>query len=187
MDNFVELTLIALSKSRSSENSFVMVLEDETGRHRIPIVIGAAEAQYIGIVLEKLQTKRPMTHDLLLAAIQALGGSIQYVLLHTLAEGVFIASVHIADNQGQVHVLDARASDAVAIAIARQVVILAPPSLPVEAALQSDIFSSESNKTLYSDYTLKELETLLKKVLEKEDYESAARIRETINKKRNTQ
>jgi protein-arginine kinase activator protein McsA len=57
--------------------------------------------------------------------------------------------------------------------------------LPAEAALQSDIFSSESSKTLYSDYTLQDLEVLLKKVLEKEDYESAARIRETIKKKRN--
>jgi uncharacterized protein len=185
MNTFVELTLIALSRSRSAENSFVMVLEDESGLHRIPIVIGAAEAQYIGIVLEKLQTKRPMTHDLMLAAIQALGGSIQYVLLHTLTEGVFIAAVHIKDSQGQMHALDARASDAVAIAIAKQVSIFAEPSLPAEAALQSDIFSSESSKTLYSDYTLQDLEVLLKKVLEKEDYESAARIRETIKKKLN--
>lgn len=187
MDTFLELTLIALSKSRSSENSFVMVLEDEAGRYRIPIVIGAAEAQYIGIVLEKLQTKRPMTHDLLLATVQALGGSVQYAHLHSLIEGVFFASLHIKDRQGQIHILDARASDAVAIAIATQARIVAHPTLAEEAALQSDILSGASNKTLYSDYTLKELETLLKKVLEKEDYESAARIREIIRKKQNNQ
>lgn len=185
MEQTVELTIVALSKSQTTAHGFVMVLEDEAGTHRLPIVIGTAEAQYMGVVLEKLQTKRPMTHDLLLATLHALGGRLQYVLLHSWVDGVFMANIYVLDNQGQEHAIDARVSDAVALALAQKVRILADVSLLNDAALQADIYAHESTKTLYSDYSIAELEELLQKVLEKEDYESAARIRESLNKKRN--
>ena len=70
-------------------------------------------------------------------------------------------------------------------ALAQRVRILTYPSLLRDAASQADLYAPESSKTSYSDYTVAELEELLQRVLEKEDYESAARIRESINKKRN--
>lgn len=186
MEQTVELTIVALSKSKTTAQGFVMVLEDESSTHYLPIIIGAAEAQYMGIVLEKLQTKRPMTHDLLLATLRALGGQLLYVLLHSWVDGIFIASIHVLDNQGQTHVIDARASDAVALALAQKVRILATMALLNDTALRADIYAHESTKTLYTDYSIAELEELLQKVLDKEDYESAARIRESLNKKRNS-
>lgn len=185
MEATVELTLMALSKSKVAENSFVMVLEDEEGAYRLTVVIGASEAQYIGIVLEKLQTKRPLTHDLLLATLHTLGGRLAHVLLHSIVNGVFLAELHIVDEKGETHTIDARPSDAVALALAQRVRILTYPSLLRDAASQADLYAPESSKTSYSDYTVAELEELLQRVLEKEDYESAARIRESINKKRN--
>lgn len=183
MERKILLSVMALSRSRIAEDAFVLVLEDERGQNQFSLLIGAAEARYIGVVLENLQTKRPLTHDLLLSGFRALGGSLDYVYLHTLEKDVYLASIHLRDSQQQPVLLDARASDAIAIALKEKVSIYTNEAVLLAAASQMEIYLTQSSKILYSDYTLAELQALLQKVLEKEDYESAARIRETIKKR----
>lgn len=184
MEEKVELSIIALAKSQTSDNNYVVALEDEQSKKRLIILIGQAEAQYIGIVLEKLNTKRPMTHDLLAATIEKLGGRVAYIYIHSLTDNIYIADICLTDREGNMFCMDARASDALAQAVKNSVPIYTNQQLLNDSSYLNEIYVKESNKTSFTDYTLEELEELLQKVLRKEDYESAIRIRETIRRKR---
>jgi uncharacterized protein len=185
MPDKIEMTVIALSKSKTSENNFVIVLEDELSKRRLPILIGSNEAQYIGIVMEKLQTKRPMTHDLLLAAIESLGAKVLYVYIYEMNQDIFVSEVVIQQKDDQVMLhLDARTSDAIALATKTGVPIYTNDQVLNQASIINEIYVTESTKTSFNGYTIPELEVLLKKVIEKEDYESAIRIRESILRKK---
>jgi bifunctional DNase/RNase len=154
-------------------------------KRRLPILIGSNEAQYIGIVMERLNTKRPMTHDLLFATIEALGGKVVYVYIHDMKQEIFISEVVVQhpNNQSLVHI-DARASDAIALATKTGVPIYTNDYILNQSSFLNEIYVTESNKTSFNDYTVSELEALLVKVIEKEDYESAIRIRECIQRKK---
>jgi uncharacterized protein len=183
MNQKVELGVIALSKSKTKEDSYVLVLEDETASKRLSILIGGAEAQYIGITLEQLKTKRPLTHDLLASIMDVLKGELLYIYLHSLVEHLFVADVYLKDVNGDIKCIDSRASDAIALAIKYNVPIYTNDTVLNEVYDPSNIYVS-NNKMSFADYTLDELKELLEKVLEKEDYESAIRIREFIKNKR---
>jgi uncharacterized protein len=185
MDNKIEMSIIALSQSKTSENNFVIVLEDEHSKKRLPILIGNNEAQYIGIVMEKLNTKRPMTHDLLFTTIEALGGKVMYVYIHEVIQEIFVSEVVIQQKglQDLVHI-DARASDAIALASKTGAPIYTNENVLQLASFLNEIYVTQSSKASFNDYTISELEELLVKVIQKEDYESAIRIRETIQRKK---
>lgn len=185
MQEKIEMSVIALSKSKTSENNFVIVLEDEMSKRRLPILIGSNEAQYIGIVMERLNTKRPMTHDLLHATIEALGGKVMYVYIHEMMQEIFVSEVVIMqkDHKDLLHI-DARASDAIALATKTGAPIYSNDHVLLQASFLNEIYVTESSKTSFNDYTIPELEELLVKVIQKEDYESAIRIRETIQRKK---
>ncbi|HMP32576.1 MAG TPA: bifunctional nuclease family protein [Saprospiraceae bacterium] len=182
MTENVELNIVALSKSTSSEGNFVLVLEDSLGKRRLPIIIGPSEAQYIGIVLENLKTKRPLTHDLLAATIKALSAEISHVLIKEKIEDVFQADVIIQTVNNKTIKIDARVSDAIALAIRAECPIYILKSVLDQIGQLNEIYVSSTNKTSYLDYSINELENLLQKVIAKEDYESAVRIREAIEK-----
>lgn len=185
MQDKIEMSVIALSKSKTSETNFVLVLEDDLSKRRLPILIGSNEAQYIGIVLEKLQTKRPLTHDLLLSAIESLGGKVLYVYIYEMNQDIFVSEVVIQQKDDQVLLhLDARTSDAIALAAKKGVPIFTNDHVLNQASTLNEIYMTESTKTSFNGYTISELEELLKKVIEKEDYESAIRIRESIQRKK---
>lgn len=184
MDEKIEMSVIALSKSKSVENSFVIVLEDEANKRRLPIHIGPNEAQYIGITLEKLVSKRPMTHDIIYSLIAALSAHVEYVYIHDIQNGIFLSSICIFTKDKHYNHLDARPSDAIAIAIKCGCPIYSNEKVLNDSATIHEIYLTETNKTAYSEYSISDLEELLKKVLEKEDYESAIRIRETIDRKK---
>lgn len=185
MQDKIEMSIIALSKSKTSENNYVIVLEDENSKKRLPILIGGNEAQYIGIVLERLNTKRPMTHDLLNTTIEALGGKVKYIYIHELKQEIFVAEVVIQQKESAALVhIDARASDAIALATKTGVPIYTNEDILNQASFLNEIYVIESNKTSFNDYSIPELEELLLKVIQKEDYESAIRIRETIQRKK---
>lgn len=182
MDPKIELSVIALSKSKTKEESYVLVLENDTSSSRLSILIGSAEAQYIGITLEQLKTKRPLTHDLMASILDALKGELLYVYLHSLVDQLFIADVYLKDIHGDIKCIDSRASDAIALAIKYNVPIYTNETVLNEVYDPSNIYVSNS-KISFADYTMEELEQLLEKVLQKEDYESAIRIREFIRNK----
>lgn len=178
-----ELGVAALSTSDSHPGNFALILEDLETRRRIPVIIGAAEAQSIAIVMEQMQPARPLTHDLFVSMLTALGAKLEEVLIHSLIDGIFYAQLIMKSSTGAEIVLDARCSDAIALAVRCNVPIYTYDNVVEEAGFLTEVFLPHQRKGSLAEYSLAELEDLLAKVIEKEDYESAARIRNYIEKR----
>ena len=180
-----ELAVVALSDSASQPNNYALILEDMATNRRIPIIIGIAEAQAIAVTMEKMQPARPLTHDLMKNTLDALEVKLKEVLIHSLIDGVFHATLILEKPDGTQLQIDSRTSDAIALAVRFNTPITAYENVIEEAGMLSDSFWAKQNKGSIADYSLEQLEDLLKKVVEKEDYESAIRIRELINRRKN--
>ena len=180
-----ELAVVALSDSASQPNSYALILEDTDTNRRMPIIIGANEAQAIALMMERMLPVRPLTHDLMKNTLDALEVKLKEVLIHSLIEGVFHSALFLEKSDGTSIQIDARTSDAIALAVRFNAPIMAYENVIAEAGILSDSFWAKHNKGSLADYSLEELEDLLKKVVEKEDYESAVRIRELINRRKN--
>lgn len=183
MHTKIELFVVALSNSTSQPGNFTLVLEDELQQRRIPVIIGAPEAQAIAIALEKMQPPRPLTHDLLKQTIVALGATLSSILIYDIREGLFKAHLMLISTGKEPIELDARVSDAVALAVRFDAPIYIYEHLVDEASLLAETLSGEAKKGSLAAYTLPELEELLERVVAKEDYESAARIRNYIKRR----
>jgi bifunctional DNase/RNase len=179
-----ELSVVALSASESHPGNYALILEDTITRRRIPMIIGLFEAQAIAIAMERMQPARPMTHDLLKNSMVALGAKLQEVLIHSLQDGVFHASLLVQTIDKEILSIDARSSDAIALAVRFGAPIFAYEEVIEEAGLLSEIFLPNLKKGSLAEYNIAELEALLERVLEKEDFESAARIRDLIERRK---
>ncbi len=181
----VEMNIIALANSESSKGNFALILEEARGPRRLPIIIGIFEAQAIAISLEKMQPARPLTHDLFKTALESCGAALSEILISDMQDKVFHAKMICKKSDGSLLELDARSSDAVAMAVRFGCPIYATEEVLSKAAVvQVPASKSFTNKRgQLSDYTLEELHALLQQVLEKEDYESASKIRDAIDKK----
>lgn len=184
--NKIELNIIALAKSESNKDNFVVVLEEEKGHRRLPIVIGPFEAQAIAIALERMQTNRPLTHDLFKSTLDQVGVNIHEVHISKLEEDVFHATLIGQKNDGTELKVDARSSDAIALAVRFGCPIFTNEGILNSAGILPDDQSQSfvHKRGDFSDYSIEELEGLLKQVLAKEDYESASKIRDAIQKKK---
>lgn len=180
----VELAVAALAASESQPGNYALVLEDFNNQHRIPIIIGAQEAQAIAMSMEKMQPMRPMTHDLFKNALEILGASIQEVLIYQLKETIFYAYLFLKQSNNEVHQIDARVSDAIAMAVRFGAPIFIFEQVIEEAGIMTTSLLGRQKKGSLAEYTLTELEELLQKVVDKEDYESAVRIRAYIEKRK---
>lgn len=182
--NNVELSIIALSESVSKPGNYALILEEAVGKRRIPLIIGPTEAQAIAIALEKMQPFRPLTHDLFFQTLTALNARLHYVLLNRLERDVFYASIFLkVEGKPELLELDARPSDALALAVRFNCPLYATAQVVEESAYSFDEKGQEK-KGSYAEYTLEELEELLAKILKKEDYESAARVRDAIERRK---
>lgn len=179
-----EITVAAMSASESNPGNYALILEDLESRRRIPIIIGAAEAQAIAIAMEHMQPARPLTHDLLKATIDALGAQLREVLIHSLVDGVFHAQLLLQKIDGATVTLDARTSDAIALAVRCDAPIFTFENVIDEAGILADSLLARQKKGSLALYSLTELEDLLQKVIDKEDYESASRIRDYISRRK---
>ncbi|HYE57330.1 MAG TPA: bifunctional nuclease family protein [Rhodothermales bacterium] len=200
--DFIQVEIIALSTSPSTGGAYALVLSEVDGGRRLPIIIGAFEAQAIAFELEKIQPPRPMTHDLLRDTFEALGAEITDVVIDELRDGTFYAKVRFTHN-GEEGQLDARPSDAIALAVRVEAPILVAPSVLEEAGLLSDEeggtpepttpepaapekrpsrAKSEEPATPLS--RVERLEAQLQTAIEQEDYEKAARLRDELAKLR---
>nr|WP_262916540.1 bifunctional nuclease family protein [Belliella aquatica] len=179
-----------------------MVLGEMEGRRRLPIVIGMFEAQAIAIEIEKIIPNRPMTHDLFKSFSTSFNYSIEQILISDMQEGVFYAKI-ICKNASKIVEIDARPSDAIAIAVRFDAPIFCVPKVMSEAAIEvSDEEESgvkqkspkpskssaspapkKSSGDSLKDFSLDKLNQLLDKAISNEDYEKAARIRDEINKR----
>lgn len=179
-----ELAIVALSSSESQPGNYVLILEDLEQQRRIPIIIGMPEAQAIAIAMEQMQPARPLTHDLLKSAILALGGTLKEVVIHQLTDGIFHARLVLEKHDATLLEVDARASDAIALAVRCQVPVYSFEKVILDAGIQADTLAGHQMGGSLAKYSLAELEALLEKVIAKEDYESASKIRDYIEKRR---
>lgn len=172
-----------------------MVLAEVDGNRRLPIVIGGAEAQAIAIELEKMTPSRPLTHDLFRNLANAFNIDIEEVLIYNLVEGIFFSKL-LANLGGKVAEIDARTSDAVALAVRFGCPIYCNDFILEQAGVSTDETSEdmelgepdidleelsevEDSGSLSIDDLQKQLDT----ALEREEYEKASRIRDEINKR----
>jgi hypothetical protein len=181
----IELNIIALANSESSKGNFALILEEVNGSRRLPIIIGLFEAQSIAIALENMHPNRPLTHDLFKTTLEASGVVIDEVLISDLVEGIFHARMIGKKADGTLLEVDARSSDAIAMAVRFGCPIFTTPEVLTHGTiLHLPPGKSFSNKRgQWSDYSLEELQQILEQVLQKEDYESASKIRDAIDKK----
>jgi hypothetical protein len=192
----VELEIVALSHSITQTHSYAVVLGEMNGLRRLPIVIGAFEAQAIAVALERMQPSRPLTHDLFASFMANFGIDLIEVVIYKLEEGIFFAKL-ICQNGDDVVEIDSRTSDALAMAVRASCRIYTYENILEMAGLfldQTDAPESagaaEKGTPVSSgggfgsdlkDMSLDELNALLQQVLEQEDYVRAITIRDEIN------
>jgi bifunctional DNase/RNase len=191
--DLTRVDIIGLSTSPSSGGAYALVLGEVEGNRRLPIIIGAFEAQAIALELEKIQPPRPMTHDLLRDSFEAVDMEVTQVVIDELREGTFFAKIRYRHN-GEERQLDSRPSDAVALAVRVDAPIFVAPTVLDEAGIvaeeEADISSlaeqaEESPATDPEEMGGTELEKMEKKLeqaVEEEDYERAAELRDEIQR-----
>ncbi|MEP0164428.1 MAG: bifunctional nuclease family protein [Balneola sp.] len=184
------MEILGLSTSPSSGGAYALILSEVKGNRRLPIIIGSFEAQAIALELENIKPPRPMTHDLLKNMILSFNAEIQYIFVNELSEGTFYAQV-VMDRDGEIVELDARPSDAIALAVRFGSDIFVSNSVLREAGISTEPDSTTLEEALNVEIEepvkkglsrLEELNQALKEAIEAENYEKAAKIRDTIQK-----
>ena len=195
----IQLDIIGLQSSQSQSGSFALVLGENDGDRRLPIIIGMFEAQAIAIEMEKIIPNRPMTHDLFKSFAHEFKYKVEEIIISDLKEGVFFAKIICSGEYGQVEV-DARPSDAIAISlrfdaniytyekILAEAGIVLSDEEEIEEVVSKDVkekkkITSKTEKGTLEDFSLDKLNKLLDKAIEDEDYEKAARIRDEIGRR----
>jgi uncharacterized protein len=195
----IELDIIGLQSSQSQSGSFALVLGERDGDRRLPIIIGMFEAQAIAIEMEKITPNRPMTHDLFRSFAHEFKYNVEEIIISDLKEGVFFAKIICSGEYGKVEI-DARPSDAIAISLRFNAQIYTYEKILAEAGIvlsdeeeieeiaikevkEKKTSGSKPDKSALEDRSLEELNKMLEKAIEDEDYEKAARIRDEIGRR----
>ncbi len=194
----IELEIVALSHSLAQTQNYAIVLGEIEGVRRLPIVIGGFEAQAIAVAMEGMTPSRPMTHDLFRNTIDTFDIELKEVVINNLVDGIFYANLVFLQNGTELEV-DSRTSDALALAVRFGCpvytfeFILEQAGIVLEEETEKEVQKAKSRrqqettkeKTL-EDYSEVELNEMLSKVLEEEDYEKAAKIRDELNRRNQT-
>jgi bifunctional DNase/RNase len=145
--NLVSLTVKGISYSQTQQGAYALILSEENGSRKLPIVIGAAEAQSIAIAIEEdLKPPRPLTHDLLKSCLDRFEIKVKEVIIHKLEEGVFYASL-VCNKDQQEELIDARTSDAVAIAVRMGAPIYTYPDILDKAGIELNVDAESKDLT----------------------------------------
>jgi len=185
----IKLQILGLSSSVDTQTgSFALVLKEENGDRRLPIIIGMFEAQSIAMEIEKIIPNRPMTHDLFKSFLQKLNFIVNEVVITDIKDGVFFSKIIISDSNKKISI-DSRPSDAIAIAIRYKANILVNENVIDEAGIIFDEVEVDKKvsddgkvKTL-KDFSIKELNKKLTNSIAEENYEFAARVRDEIKRR----
>ena len=162
-----------------SSRSYAVILKDEDSNLVLPILVGSFEAQSIALAIDVVATPRPLTHDLICDIINKIDVELIAVNISQLDNGVFYAKLKIKGSKFGAKMIDARPSDAISIALRLNAQIYVSPEIIKEAGVnQSDIITEDQN--IIHKHSVEDLELKLKKAVEKEDYEKAAKIRDEI-------
>ncbi len=202
--SLVRLNIKGISYSQTQNGAYALILSEVDGDRKLPIVIGAFEAQSIAIALEKeIKPPRPLTHDLFKNFSDRFDIVVKQVIIHKLVDGVFYSSL-ICERDKIEEIIDARTSDAIALALRFQAPIFTYKNILDKAGiylkvnpdkededsedniLMDEILAEEIETKLpenFKDKTLEELHNLLDDAVTNEDYETAARLRDEISKR----
>ncbi|MCH5213823.1 MAG: bifunctional nuclease family protein [Muribaculaceae bacterium] len=202
MEESVLLKLLGITYNQIESGVYALILEDPEEGRRLPIVIGYPEAQSIECKLQNVKIPRPLAHDLLAKIIEDLGGSLIRVDIHKLRTGPYAGRLTLIDAAGNIKEVDARSSDAVALAIR----VGAPIYTSRELLEREGFVPSKSNKKEtddkmkegatqmkgankkkedWSKYSLDRLKHLLTQYVEEENYEEAAKVKAEIDRRSN--
>lgn len=204
--SLVKLTIKGISYSQTQNGAYALILNEVDGERKLPIVIGAFEAQSIAIALEKeIKPPRPLTHDLFKSFADRFDIVVKQVIIHKLVDGVFYSSI-ICERDKIEEIIDARTSDAIALALRFAAPIFTYKNILDKAGIYLNANPSESEaiedegalsapetfgmenadsnpENTYKKFSLSELHDLLETAVQDEDYEKAARIRDEISKR----
>jgi bifunctional DNase/RNase len=202
--SLIKLTIKGISYSQTQTGAYALVLSEMEGSRTLPIIIGAFEAQSIAIALEKeIRPPRPLTHDLFKTFSDRFSIEIKEVIIHKLVDGVFFSSL-VCEKDGVEEIIDARTSDAIAIAVRFQALIytyenildkagvylkteeqlnLNDPSEIQDISLDTESLLGVDKESSYSKLSRAELNVQLDKAVSDENYELAAKIRDEISKR----
>mgnify|MGYP003148397706 FL=1 len=207
--SLVRLNIKGISYSQTQNGAYALILNEEDGERKLPIVIGAFEAQSIAIALEKeIKPPRPLTHDLFKNFSDRFSITVKQVIIHKLVDGVFYSSL-ICEREGVEEVVDARTSDAIALALRFNAPIFTYKNILDKAGiflkadesqrakemkdeeeiieeelLREDIEVKMDSDSGFSKMSLEELNELLAQAVNQEDYEKAACLRDEISKRK---
>lgn len=191
--NKVNLEIVGLTYSESSTGAYVLILGDKNSQRRLPIVIGSAEAESIAVGIDHQHKGRPLTHDLFLRFAKEFGIEIMEVVINRFRDGVYYAML-VCKQGDDLTMIDARPSDAIAIAVRAGCEIYAYETVMDEAGiimddmqreetdeLDDNIINKGASTTSLNMLDLDTLEELLQEAIDNEDYQKAAEIRDVIN------
>lgn len=192
----IELDIVALSHSMTQSHNYAVVLGERRGQRRLPIVIGSFEAQAIAVAMERMVPNRPLTHDLFKSTLDTFGIQLKEVVINNLLDGIFYARLVCMKN-GELFEIDSRTSDAIAMAVRFECPIFTYDFIleaagvvleeTEEGASTGVVGTSKMPANLDSDaletYSMEALKRRLSEVLEAEDYESAAKIRDELKRR----
>ena len=198
----VQLDIVGLSYSQTQTGAYALVLGEVNGKRRLPIIIGAFEAQAIAIELEKMTPSRPLTHDLFKTFAETFNVTVTEVVIYNLVEGIFYAKL-ICNDGTQDYEIDAPTSDAIALAVrfvcpvytyefilSTAGIILdedtsaGTTSLESEVAEEQIVKAGGSDDNEYHSKSTEELKIMLQTALSDEQYELASKIRDELNNRK---
>jgi bifunctional DNase/RNase len=206
--SLVKLSIKGISYSQTQNGAYALILNEVDGERKLPIVIGAFEAQSIAIALEKeIKPPRPLTHDLFKNFAERFDIVVKQVIIHKLVDGVFYSSI-ICERDKIEEIIDARTSDAIALALRFNAPIFTYKNILDKAGIylkansleeskeaqeiddilsNTETFGKEEEKSrsgrMYIKHSLEELNELLGQAVSQEDYEKAAKVRDEISKR----
>jgi bifunctional DNase/RNase len=196
----VKLNVLGISYSQTQTGAYALVLAEETGNRRIPIIVGGFEAQAIAIQLEGLKPARPLTHDLFFNFSKKFGINLLEINIHKLEEGVFYSQLTCFDGSRTIEI-DSRTSDAIALALRFKCPIYTTEEILTKAGIVIDFeqdtenlseetmdmddFQDEKTKNEeLSELSIDDLKKSLAEAVKDEDYERASQIRDEINRRK---
>ena len=182
MDTKIKLRVIGLTFSQVQSGAYALLLGEEKGLRKLPVIVGALEAQSIAAALEGLEAPRPQTHDLFSYFVKAVRYELDYALIYKFESGIFYSKV-VFISGGERIILDARTSDAVALALRLDASIYALPEILDVAGIVFEEETETLEKEKDETTSLESLNEQLRKAVEDENYELASRLRDEINKK----
>lgn len=189
--NLIPLRVMGLSYNQLQNGAYALLLAQVDGPYRIPVVIGAPEAQSIAIALEGIITPRPLTHDLFSTFAQAFGVRLTQVFIYRFEDGIFSSELTFADDARTI-TLDARTSDAIALAIRTHAPIFTTPEIIEETGFiiddidddRADDTASHASQEPPHQRTIDEMERDLQRLIDNEEYEEAARLSKLIQQRK---